>query len=225
MSISKQELRQDGFADGMTRAAAWVQKNFMVVLIAIFALAAVIVGTVWVKQSRESSQVQASQMLFRASGAYKTGQAGTALELLDELRARYGGTREGRYAIYFQGASHLALGENDAALERFSDYLDADGSGLYADAARMGKGLALEARGDLDAAAAEFRAVRQSSPEEGSLHSQAAFAEARVRQALGQLEQAAELLRPLAASADFAVRQEAETQLRVVEALQASRGS
>lgn len=217
--MTKDELRHDPFAEGTAKATHWVQNNFMTVLVGVAVVAAVVVGTILMQQNQSRSRAQASQLMHRATTQYGAGAYSEGLLTLDDLVSRYGGTPEGKAALYFAGASHLALGENDAAIERFQAYLDEQPDGTYAASASSGLALALEARGDLADAAQAFRDLRGSLDPEHSLYHQAAFGEARALKGLGQLDAAIAVLEPLQGSADYSIRQEAEGKLAVLRAL------
>lgn len=217
--LTKEELRHDAFVDTTARATAYLQKNFMAVLVGVAALAVIIIVGVFIVQSRQSSQVQASRALFSVQMAYSSGQYSEALLRMDELLGRFGGTQEGRDALYLAGASHLALGEHEDAVQRFESYLDVASTGQYATSARLGLGLALEGSGDLEGAVAQFRAVREAVAIETPEAVQSATAEARALQSLGRIDEAIAVLTPLADVEEFSSRQEIENQLTTLEAL------
>ncbi|NNM32238.1 MAG: tetratricopeptide repeat protein [Gemmatimonadetes bacterium] len=217
--MTKEELRHDSFVEGTARVTHYVQQNFMTVLLGLAVVAALVVGGVFMKQSRERSRAQASQLMHQATSLYGSGAYSDGLLKLDDLVSRYGGTPEGKAAVYFAGASHLALGENDAAIERFREYLANEPEGTYVNSARAGLGLALEGRGDLADAAQAFRELRESLEPEESFYAQAAFGEARALRGLGQLDAAIQVLEPLTAAQDFSIRQDAEAKIAVLKAM------
>lgn len=217
--LTKEELRHDPFVDTTARATAYLQKNFMAVLVGVAAVAVIVVVGVFIMQSRQSSQVQAARSLFAVQSAYSSGQYSEALLQMDELLGRFGGTREGRDALYIAGASHLALGEHDDAVARFESYLDVASSGQYATSARLGLGLAYEGMGDYERAIEQLSAVREAVPIESPESVQASLSEARALQSLGRIDEAIAVLTPLASVEDFSSRQEIENQLTTLEAL------
>jgi tetratricopeptide (TPR) repeat protein len=217
--MTKEELRHDSFVEAMGNTTAWVQRHFMAVLLAILVLAIAVFAGVWMGQSRTRASLQASKLLHDASLAYSGGQYSQSLLTLEDLIARYGGSRAGKDAVYLAGASHLALGENDRALERFRQYLQDSPRGGFAQSANLGLGLALEARGERAEALAQFVLVQEAVPGEDPLYAQAGFARARVLAALGQSAEAATVLEALERSEDFTVRSEAESRLAVLRAL------
>lgn len=217
--LTKQELRHDAFVDTTARVSHYLQTNFMTVLIAIAAVAVVVVGVIFLQQSREGNRLQASQLMFRATSLYQNGQYSDGLIVLDDLVSRHGSSKEGRAALYLAGASHLALGENDEAVRRFEQYLSAASSGDFATSARIGIALAHESRGEHDAAATAYQALRERLPEGSAYLVQAALGEARALQALGRIDEAIAVLRPLRGLDDFSARQEIDNRLSTLEAL------
>lgn len=217
--LTKEELRHDAFVDSTARATAYLQKNFMAVLVGLAAVAVVVIVAVFIMQSRQSSQVQAARTLFAVQSAYSSGQYSEALLQMDELLGRFGGTDQGRDALYLAGASHLALGEHEDAIMRFESYLDVASAGQYATSARLGLGLAYEGQGDNELAVENFRAVREAVPVESPEAVQASLGEARVLQKMGRIDDAIAVLTPLTDVDDFSSRQEIQNQLTTLEAL------
>lgn len=217
--LTKEELRHDPFVDTTARATAYLQKNFMAVLVGVAALLVIVLVGVFIMQSRQSSQVQAARALFAVQTAYSSGQYNEALLQMDELLGRFGGTREGRDALYLAGASHLALGENEDAIARFESYLEAASTGQYATSARLGLGLAHEAAGSPELAIEFLRGVREEVAVESPESVQASLSEARALQSLGRIDEAIAVLQPLAEVEDFSSRQEIQSQLTTLEAL------
>lgn len=216
---TKEELRHDAFVDTTARVTHYLQNNFMAVMVGVAAIAVVVVGVVFLQQSREGSRVQASQLMFRATSLYQNGQYSDGLIVMDDLISQHGGSREGRSALYLAGASHLALGENDEAVARFEEYLGAASNGEYATSARLGIALASEGRGDLEAAATTYREVREQLDEQSPFYVQAAIGEARALQALGRIDEAVAILRPMRDVEDFNARQEIDNRIATLEAL------
>lgn len=217
--ITKEDLRHDAFVDTTARVTHYLQHNFMAVMVGVAAIAVVVVGVVFLQQSREGSRLQASQLMFRATSLYQGGQYSDGLIVMDDLISQHGGSSEGRAALYLAGASHLALGENDEAISRFEEYLDVAGSGQYAVSARLGIALANESRGNHEVAASTYREVRTKLEADSPFLTQAAIGEARALQALGKIDEALAVLRPLRGTEDFNARQEIDNRIATLEAL------
>lgn len=215
----RQALRQDSFVSSTARATAFLQQNFMSVLVGLVAVGVVVVGTIWWSQTQERNSLQASQLMFQATSQYSNAAYSEALLTLDDLKSRFGGTREGRDAYYLSGAAHLALGESEQALQNFREYLDLTSQGMYTRAAQLGVALALESRGDLQEAADRLGELRAELDPESALFAQVCLAEARVQEARGLYDQAIEALRPLASTDQMAQRDEAQKRIAVLEAL------
>ena len=145
--FTKQELRHDAFAEGLASFYAFLQEKFLVVAVGVLVLAAVVLGTIYVQHSRHQTRQEASQKMYQATQLYDNAAYTQALQTLEELTGRYSGTKEGKAGIYFTGACHLALGENDAAVASFQQYLDSQPGGFYHLSAQHGLALAFEAQG------------------------------------------------------------------------------
>jgi tetratricopeptide (TPR) repeat protein len=216
--LTKEELRHDGFVEWTGSATAWLQKHFLTAIAGIAVLAVLVLVSVYFAQSRTRGHQESSQMLYRAGSLYGKGSYSESLVALDELIARHGGTAEGKTAHHLRGACHLALGENDAAIDEFQRYLDLDSSGAFAASARSGMALALEARGDYPRAAEEFRKLRSDLGPDDARYAQAAFGEARALAQMGQPSAAIEVLQPLVRGSDMSARQEAQSRIAVYRA-------
>lgn len=218
--MTKEELRHDSFVENTARATAYLQNNFMTVLVVLAAIALVLVVGVFLRQSQVRSAVQAEQAFFRVSSRYAQGVYSEALIEADVVIERFGDRDEGKWTLYFAGAAHLALAENDRAIERFDEYLARDGGGQYDQSARLGKALALESRGDRDQAIELYRELRAETGSEDALHVQAALAETRALQDLGRLSEAIAVLEPMLEGASPQIAQELEARLQTLRALE-----
>ena len=218
--MTKEELRHDSFVENTARIAAYLQNNFMTVLVVLAGIALVFVVSVFFFQSRARSAVQAEQAFFRVTSRYTQGVYSEALIEADAVIERFGDRNEGKWTLYFAGAAHLALAENDNAIERFDEYLARDSGGQYDQPARLGKALALESRGDHEQAIAIYRELRAETEPDNTLHVQAALAETRSLQTLGRLAEAIAVLEPMLDGASPQVAQEIEARLETLKALQ-----
>ncbi|HEX9639934.1 MAG TPA: tetratricopeptide repeat protein [Candidatus Krumholzibacteria bacterium] len=223
--MTKEELRHDSFVSWTAHAAAWIQKNFMLLAVGISVLAVLTVAGVWVRQNQVNGRKQASQLVHRASSAYLSGSYTEGLQTLDQLLSEHPNTSDGKAALYLSGASHLLLSEHDQAIEQFRAYLRQQPNGMYATSASMGLALAFEGRGDLAEAAQAFRELRNELPAGSSYLSQASFGEARVLARMGQFSGAIEPLELLLGSEDPAVKAEAKARIAVLQARQGQTSS
>jgi len=217
--LTKEELRHDSFVEWTAKTTHYLQHNFMTVLVALLgALILIVLGVFFVK-SQERTASQADQAFFRVTGFYAQGSYSEVLTEAQEVLDRYGSRREGKWTLYFAGAAHLALAENDRAIERFDEYLARDEGGEYDVAARLGRAIALEGRSDLEAAANAYGDVRAVTEISTSQHVQAALGQTRVLQALGRFDEAIAVLEPMLKDSDPQVRPEIESRLKTLEAL------
>ncbi len=216
--FTKQELRHDAFAENLARFYSFLQERFLSVVVGVLILAVVVLGVIYVRHSQEQTRMEASQRMYQATQQYNGAAFGQALASFEELTDRYGGTAEGKAAVYYIGACHLALGENVAAEESFRKYLDEQADGFYAHSARYGLGLALEAQGKNDEAAQLLKGLLEELDPDDPLQSGVRMAQSRVLEKLGRTDDAIAVLQPLVESQDFQARQEAETRIAVLKA-------
>lgn len=218
--MTKEELRHDDFVETTAKVTAYLQKNFMTVLVALLGVLILIVLGVFFVKSQERTAVQADQAFFRVTGHYASGSYSEVLNEAQTVLDRFGDRREGKWTLYYAGAAHLALAENDRAIERFDEYLARDAGGDYELSAHLGKAIAYESRGDLELSAQSYGEVRAMTPVESAQHVQAAIGQTRVLQQLGRIDEAIAVLEPMLLDADPQVRQEIESRLQTLRALQ-----
>jgi tetratricopeptide (TPR) repeat protein len=202
----------------MGGATAYLQKNFLTVVAAVAVVAVVVLVGIYLGQSRARSRQEASQMLYRAGSLISNGSFSEAILALDDLIARHGASPQGKAAHFLSGSCHLALSENDIALESFRRYLQVDPHGPYAASAQAGIALALEGQGQFAQAADEFRKVLATVSQDDPLYAQSVLGVARCLDKQGQTAAAIEALKPLAEAANNPARQDAESRIAVYRA-------
>ena len=216
--FTKQELRHDAFSENVAKGYSYLQTNFLKVFLAVVLVAVVVLGTVYFRQSQMHSSQEASHLLAQAATQCNSTSYSECLLTVEDRIQRFGSRKEGKTALYYAGASHLALGENEAAIKSFREYLERKPDGFYAHSAQSGLGLALEGAGQNQEALAQFDALLKQLKPDDFLYTSTAFAEARVLEKMGQREQAITVLLPLSRSSDFQTKQEANTKIQVLRA-------
>ena len=216
--FTKQELRHDPFAESLASFYAFLQERFLAVVVGVLVLAVVVLGTIYVRHSQQETRQEASQKMYQATQLYTSAAYSAALPGFEELSNRYSGTKEGKAAVYFAAACHLGLGENEAAVTAFREYLDEQPQGFYAKAAKHGLALALEAEGNNEEASKVLAGLIDELSPGDALSASARLTQSRVLEKLGKTDEAISVLQPLAAGEDFQARQEAESRIAVLQA-------
>ena len=217
--LTKEDLRHDSFVETTARITGYLQHNFMTVLVVLAGIALAVVVSVFFVQSQKRTAVQADQAFFRVTSRYAQGVYSEVLIEADAVLDRYANRDEGKWTLYYAGAAHLALSENDRAIERFEEYLVQDPGGDYELSARLGKALALESRGDLDLAVEQYALIRAETEAGNANHVQASIAQTRALQELGRIDEAMAVLEPMLDGASAETRQEIENRLQTLRAL------
>jgi len=143
--LSKRDIKEDTFITNMLKGWEYVREHQGYVFAGLIAVVIIVAGINWYVNSREQSRIGAMSQFSEGLTAYRNGDLETAEAIFRNVGDQYGNLREGVYAQYFLGECALADGRNFAAIEKYDAYLAKSGSHpFYRDAARDGKGVALE---------------------------------------------------------------------------------
>ena len=91
--MTKEELRHDEFVETTARITAYLQNNFMTVLVGILGVLILIVLGVFFVKSQERTSVQADQAFFRVTGHYAQGAYSEVLTEAQTVMDRFGDRR------------------------------------------------------------------------------------------------------------------------------------
>lgn len=183
--LSRKELKQpDAFMKAGSVARSWFQENVRLVTIAVGVAVLGIGGAVSAdylhgKKEEEASQVMGNRlkMLDRpiSESATTTGDDApfksaqerdeAVVKAMEELRAKYDGTKAGRTAALVASSADLRMKKYDEALKGYSEYLKEakhQEEPLRA-AALEGQAYAYEGKGDLDRALAAFEQLEREN--------------------------------------------------------------
>lgn len=143
--ITKKQLKSDSFITNTLKTWEYARMHQNTVFVALVILIVVIVGVIWMGNTRRQSREEAQSLFGEALTYYMAGQVPVAGQRFQLVHEQASGTREGAYALYFIGKCALLEQRNLEAIEAFDAYLESDSNhGFFHDAARAGKAAALE---------------------------------------------------------------------------------
>ncbi len=142
---SKHHLKEDSFVSNVILAWEYMRRHQNQFFTALVVLIVVIAGSIWISNSRGSTEEKARTQFAEALAAFRQGNIENAEEMFRLVEDRFKGLREGAYATYFAGKCALERGRNANAIELFEDYLGrSDKYPFFHDAAREGMAVAYE---------------------------------------------------------------------------------
>ncbi len=172
IAVTKRETSRNPLADWVVSVIQFVQTHRTPViagLVGILILGLAAGGYFWYQGRRE---VQARKSLAAAvlalrgdtgASAQSPPKTDEAMKLLQQLADQYRGTGAAEEALIRLGNLNADANKPDAAADTYGRYLREYPRGRFAMMAAIGRGYALESKGDLDAAAQTLsRAVEQS---------------------------------------------------------------
>lgn len=146
--ITKKQLKSDSFITNTLRAWEYARMHQNTVFVTLLILVVVIVGFVWVGNSRRQEKGRIQGLFGEGLTYYMSGQIPAAEQRFLQVHEGARGTREGTRALYFAATCALLERRNLEAIETFDSYLEEDsGKGFFHDAAIAGKATALENEG------------------------------------------------------------------------------
>lgn len=122
--MSKEELNEDAFVEGMVQVADYAKKNQRSLIIAAVVLVAVFVGVQWYRAAKADAASQANILLKKAVSLYEQESYEEADPLFNQVVKEYRGSDAAGYATYYSAMGHLNREDFEAAKHGFQKYLD-----------------------------------------------------------------------------------------------------
>jgi tetratricopeptide (TPR) repeat protein len=215
--IDRKTLRQDPLLNFTGRATDWTGKNAN---LAIGIVAAVVVGVVllvfW-SRGRVDKVSDADQRIAAVLGNYQAGEYQATVDLAENMRTSYPGTRAAVLVSFVEGQAQLRLGNAAAAEQAFRSYLDSSAKApIYADAAAIGLAASMEAQNRYAEAGQQYENAAGKLPEAQA--DQARLDAARCYRNAGNTAQARTLLEQIKEGGGLQSRR-ATIELAVLDAL------
>lgn len=194
--ISRKQLKQDRFVELVFGAWSYARQNVLIVaagivfFVALVGLAFKIGGSV---AGGPRLNEDAQRSLATARTEFGLGRFDAGAAALEDLVARYGGSRAAREATYLLGNAYFESGDFARARETFAAFLEDPLYGdLMTDGARLAIAACHEETGDREAALEEYLALWQGGANPAA-RLDAAFGAARCALAEGNPQRAREL--------------------------------
>jgi len=124
VSFTKQDIKQDKFADFMARAREFVTENTAAVAGVVLAVVLVIVGVYFYAGSSASSREAAGQALSQAKNNLAGGNLQIAMLELRGIADENRGSKFGAEALFILGSSQFLAGNFAEAQRVFEEYVD-----------------------------------------------------------------------------------------------------
>jgi TolA-binding protein len=184
--ITKRALKTDRFVESTMEFVSAARHHAARLAFIVIAFLAVVVIVSYFINSRRRSAVEAEQYLTSATASYMNGDFETARDALEDVQARFWGTRASSEALFLLGNTYYALKDYEKATQSFEQFLRSrtDWTLLKA-SAQLGIGNCLEQKGQLLQAAEQYQKVANDYPA-SPLAPEALLSAARCYQAMGQ---------------------------------------
>lgn len=124
VSFTKQEIKQDKFADFMARAREFVTENAAAVSGVVLAVILLIVGVYFYTGSSESSRDAAGQALSQAKNNLAGGNLQIAMLEFRSIADENRGSKFGAEALYILGSAQFLAGNFAESQRVFEEYVD-----------------------------------------------------------------------------------------------------
>lgn len=124
VSFTKQEIKQDKFADFMAEARGFATENATALAGAVLAVILLIVGIYFYTGSSASSQAAAAQSLSQAKNNLSAGNLQVAMLELRSVADKNRGSEVGAEALYILGSSQFLAGNFGESQRVFEEYVD-----------------------------------------------------------------------------------------------------
>ena len=178
--VSKQTLKHDEFSESLMNGVDFVKRHATEVTALTVATVIVVVGLVFISQSRAKSEREAGSMLSSVHGALYGGQFQQAEQGYNEIVKRYGSSSAAKEALVSLGNLKFRQRQYDEARQFYDRCVKAGGSNvLVMHSAISGEAACDEQKGDFAAAGDRYLTIARKFPKEQYLASEALLAAGR----------------------------------------------
>jgi TolA-binding protein len=190
-NISKHRLKHDEFAEDMMRTANLLRKYGTEILAVLAGVLIIVIGLVFMSQSRAKNERQAGMILGSAHAAMFSGDGQQARRAYEDIIKRFASTESAKEAMIYLGNIHFQSRDFPAALEQYQRAVKAKpGSSLLSASASSGVAACKEQAGDFSGAAGEYLNIAGRHSRDPFLAANAMLSAGRCYRAAGNIIQA-----------------------------------
>ena len=157
--LTKRQIREDPLVTWTYNARAWVSDNMNRLLIGAIAVLVLVGGGMALRNSRQGAEESAAAQLARAQFQLWGNNTAQALELAEDVIARWPGTRSAVHSELVRADALLQSGRAREAIDGYSAFLDKTKDESMRIVALRGKAAALEDSGQYAVAAGEYETL------------------------------------------------------------------
>lgn len=164
--LTKQELKEDAFVEGVTDLWERIQSHLGLVLGVLGGIVVLAAGGYLWTQANEKRESEARTTLAEASTQYWSGNYPRTIQLADQVIGDAGGTRAAVDAMRMKADALFWSGAFDSAATLYRDVLKREsGDTPMRTAVQQSLAFALESKKDFPAAAALFEEIAAKAPD------------------------------------------------------------
>ncbi len=192
--LSKREMKEDAFVTFAFRAADFIEEHKSKMILGVVLVALAIAGGAFIVSSRRSGNEEAREQLLAGVIQQRYGSYSGAAAAFEDVLARHRGTASGKLANLYLGHVRYEMGDFEAALEAYREYLRREKSDrLTVGQAKRGIAACLENTGKYEEAAELYEEVARSY-DRGNVAAEDLMFAARCWRAAGQPDKAMKIL-------------------------------
>jgi TolA-binding protein len=188
--LTRRQIKEDKVAEFLVQAAEYARQHSRRILGVVIVLGIIALVAVFATRQRAAAELEAQNVLARATLDLKQGNFSGALQGYATVRDRFRGTWGYSDATFFSADAHFSTGRYDSAMVFFEQYLnERKRRPGFTVSAQLGVAQCLEELGRYgDAAESYLKVQREHSAD--PLAPDALFGAARCYQLAGDLKQA-----------------------------------
>ncbi len=160
--MARKELKEDKFAEWMSRGFSFLTERWKLVLRVLFCIAVIGGILLLINLRRSEKELSAMRVLNKGEVLFREDKFSDAITIFEEVRRDFPDTVAAEIALIHIGESSCLLGELNEAEGVFSEYLTQFPGGQFSPRAQEGLGYVMEERGKFREAIDAYRKVYEN---------------------------------------------------------------